>query len=147
MHVWPLFEKLVQRHFAPFGLSRIARLRVELVVEGELAEPRLERLRRVPRIVVVAEEEQVAAVVRPRPVGADEAVLAAGRLVQRASVKCCTYEVVERLAAADRVVAGAAVQEVVVPAAEDDVVGVVGVEERSVDVEVPDAGSGRGCTA
>ena len=33
-------------------------------------------------------------------------------------------------------------EEVVVPAAEDHVVGVVGVEERRVDLEVPDAAVG-----
>ena len=104
--------------------------RVVLVVQPELAETRHERLRREPRIEVGAEQQQVARVVRARPVRADQAVRHA-----------CGAEMLhvgglERLAAADRVVTRAAVQEVVVPAAEDHVVGVVGVIQRHVDEEV-----------
>ena len=56
------------------GVEQDGAARVVLVVEVELAEARLERLVREPRVGVVAEAQQVARVVRPGPVRVDEAV-------------------------------------------------------------------------
>ncbi len=103
--------------------------RVVLVVEIELAEPRGERLRSEPRVEVGAEAQQVPRVPRSRPVGADQPVLETGREV-------LDVRVGERLGTRDRVVARSAVHEVVVPAAEHHVVGVVRVVGRHVDLEV-----------
>jgi len=130
--------------------------RVVLVVEGELAEPGHDRAVVVPGVVVHPEVQQVTGVERTRPVAAVRVRLQ-GAVGGRPHLG---VGVPDRLAAGDRVVARAAVQEVArhaaqqagrvrvvlveaaddrrvvlhdsAEAAEDDVVGVVGVEQRLV---------------
>ena len=106
------------------GVERDGATRVELVVERELAATA--RLLRVPRVGVVTVRQGVARVPGVLPVAlvdADQGARGAVPLGDGAD---------SGLAAGHRVVAGAAVQEVVAPAAEDDVVGVVRLEQRVV---------------
>ena len=101
--------------------------RVVLVIEGELPEPRGRVAVAVPGVVVGAEGQRVAGVVGPGPV-------AAGDADQRPPGPVALTEARGGgLSAREGVVAGAAVQEVAAEAAEDHVVGVVGVVQRVDD--------------
>ena len=111
----------------PVGVEQDRPARVVLVVEEELAQPHRVVVVRVPRVGVGAEVQHVAGVVGVQPV--DHVEAGAGG----AGVEVRVVRREQRLGAGDRVVAGATVDEVVVPAAEDDVVGVVGVVGRLVD--------------
>jgi len=104
--------------------------RVVLVVQVELAEPAGHVVVHVPRVRVRAEVQDVARVPGPRPVRAHQADHRAARPV------LLDVGLRQGLPARHRVVARAAVQEVVAQAAEDHVVRGVGVEQRIV------AGSG-----